>query len=376
MNFLYQMFFAIKRLMKNIPALISKVGVFVLLIFILGSVFSDTKENSIDEIKVAYVIEDEGELAQFMIDQMTTNDEITKYITFSAEEELELAEEMLAKGEYNALFYLAKDFSKKIQNEESADILVYMTSYADTDASVIKSILNAFLTNMNAEFAIQMIGDQGNEIESGHVCEKIELTKEGPNSMAYYTLAMILMMLFYGADYGNVCVAEEYFGSLGDRFSITPISNGTRFTGRMLGMAIVNFLLGLTVMIVSHFIFKVNWGDQVVLVLVILFEYSLLCTIFGAFLCTLLGNEQKTSGLIQMFALGFTIVSGGFYKGDFKGVEYLSFNHYAKTAITNVIYNSGELTSTWINSSILLGISILLGAVCVVGLKGRRSGNL
>ena len=39
---------------------------------------------------------------------------------------------------------------------------------------------------------------------------------------------------------------------------------------------------------------------------------------------------------------------------------YLSLNHYAKTAITNLIYNKNNLSVTWINVGILLitGVSL------------------
>ena len=97
---------------------------------------------------------------------------------------------------------------------------------------------------------------------------------------------------------------------------------------------------------------------------------------FGACICTILASEEKTSGMIQIFALGFTILSGGFYRGDFSGAKYLSLNHYAKTAITNLIYNKNNLSVTWINVGILLITGVILSAICAVGLRKRRMDNL
>lgn len=377
MKFIYQMFFSVKRLVKNMPALMTKLGVFILLTFILGSVFADTfQKSTTDDIKVAYIVVEEDKIATSLIEQMILNEHINEYITFIQEDDFVEADKKLADEEYNALLYVRSDFADSMKENVKAKIEVYMTSYAETDAAIIKSVLNTFSTNVDTEFVLADIGYNSHPRDVTEVCENLAVERNSPNAMAYYTLAMLLMMLFYGADYGNNCVAEEFFGALGDRLAIAPIGKFIRLIGRMLGVSVVNFLLGCVVVIISHFAFKVNWGNNIVLLLLIIFEFSLVCTIFGACLCTILASEEKTSGMIQIVALGFTIVSGGFYKGDFSGVKYLSINHYAKTAITNLIYNESNLNLTWTYMGILLIIGVVLSVVCVVGLRKKRVDNL
>ena len=377
MKFIYQMVFSIKRLLKNIPALITKIGVFILLTFILGSVFTDTfQKSAMDKIKVAYIVDQKDKTATSLIWQMILNEQINEYITFIQEDDLAEADKKLADGEYSALLDITTDFADSMKENAKARIEVYMTSYAETDAAIIKSVLNTFATNVDTEFVLADIGYHSQPGNASEVCENLAMEQNSPNAMAYYTIAMLLMMLFYGADYGNNCVAEEFLGALGDRLAIAPLGKFTRLIGRMLGASIVNFLLGCVVVIISHFTFKVNWGNNMVLLLLIIFEYSLVCTVFGACLCTILASEEKTSGMIQIFALGFTIVSGGFYKGDFSGVKYLSVNHYAKTAITNLIYNENNLNLTWTYMGILLIIGTVLSVVCAVGLRKKRVDNL
>ncbi len=377
MKFIYQMFFSVRRLLKNMPAFITKLGVFILLTFILGSVFSDTfQDSAADEIKAAYLVEEEDPAAEIIFEQLISNEQITEYITFFKEDDFAKADRKLADGAYNALLCVKNESDDPEKGNGKAKIEVYMTDYAETDAAIIKSVLNTFSINMNAELVLAGAGENTYPADGSKVCENLAVDMESPGAMAYYTLAMLLMMLFYGADYGNNCVAEEFFGVLGDRLSIAPIGKSVRFAGRMLGAATVNFLLGCAVVIISHFAFAVNWGNHIALLLLIIFEFSFVCTVFGACICTILASEEKTSGMIQIFALGFTILSGGFYRGDFSGAKYLSLNHYAKTAITNLIYNKNNLSVTWINVGILLITGVILSAICAVGLRKRRMDNL
>lgn len=375
MNLMNQLTSTVKRLFKNAPALITKIGVFMILTLILGSVFSDSfnpVEN--EEIKVAYVLEDDGAVAKNIMRELSKNQEIGAYLSFLEVENFEAAEESLAAEEYNAILLVQNGFSEQIMKGGSAQIMVYMTSYATTEASVVQSCLQGFLNQVNARILLSADGtDAPTESISANISS---LEGNRPDSMTYYAIAMLLMMLFYGADYGNSGIAEDYFGAIGDRLSIAPVSKLGMFVGKILGTALVNFLLGCIIVAFTSLAFNANWGCHYPLLLLILFEFSLLSVVLGAFLCLALGNEQRASVAIQMFALGFTIVSGGFYAGDFKMVKYASFNHYAKAAITNLIYNETNLSVTWKNAGILLGILLVLIAACVATFRRRKAGNL
>lgn len=371
MSFLFQFFLTVKRLLTNFPALLVKIGVFIILTLILGSVFSSTfNPVQIKDIKVAYVMEDEGEIAANVMDALVKNEEIGEYLSFYLIDDLALAEDKLAQDEYKALMYIQDGFSKEIMDGGSPEFTVYMTSFAGTDASVIKSCIQGFLNQ--ASLQMMQINADGAEIE----IENISLEEERPDSMTYYSIAMLLMMLFYGAAYGNSCSAESYFGAIGDRLSIAPVKRGAMFMMKMLGTSLVNFFLGCVIVLFTSLAFKVNWGNNYWVLFLILFEFSLLSTVFGSFLCFALGNEQRASSAIQMFALGFTIVSGGFYAGNFNAAKYFSFNHYAKTAITNLIYNGSDLSTTWKNAGILLIIMFVLIIVCIVLSRKRKAGSL
>lgn len=379
MKFAYQFIFSIKRLLANTGALVTKIVVFVILILILGSVFESSFEgSSIDGIKIAYVVEDNGDIGEAIMTAMVENEEIGEYLTFEKEEDFSVAEQLLADGEIDAVMLVPEDFSNFAQQKNSEETLeVYMTSYADINASVIKSCTQGFLSGMNAAMAVRnMTGEATSEIQQDSPCEELGVEGNSPDSMTYYAIAMLLMMLVYGADYGNNSTAEEYFGALGDRMRMAPISQFSRLVGRMTGIALVNFLLGCIVVIFSGLVFHVNWGANIPMLLLILYVFSLLCTVFGAALCLILGNEQRATGAIQMFALGFTIVSGGFYAGDFKKAKCFSFNHYAKTAINNLLFNGSDLTTTWKNLGILVALTIVFSIVCVVCGRMRKEGHV
>lgn len=375
MNYLFQLTSTAKRLLTNIPALITKIGVFMILTLILGSVFSDSfKPTENEKSTVAYVLEDDGDVADRIICELSENEEIGEYISFLEVEDFATAEKSLAEEKYDAVLLVQDGFSKQIMEGNSVEIAVYMTSYATTKASVIKSCIQGFLNKVNAH-GLQLNTDR-TETTAADMSTDYSLEGERPDSMTYYAIAMLLMMLFYGADYGNSGTAEDYFGAVGDRLSIAPVGRFGMFVGKMLGTALVNFLLGCIIVVFTAVAFKTNWGSNSPLLLLILFEFSLLSTVFGAFLCLILGNEQRASAAIQIFALGFTIVSGGFYAGNFKMAKYFSFNHYAKTAITNLIYNGTDLSATWKNAGILLSALLVLITACVAASRRRKAGNL
>ena len=107
--------------------------------------------------------------------------------------------------------------------------------------------------------------------------------------------------------------------------------------------------------------------------MLVLLIFSLLCTVFGGVLCLIAGNERKASGLIQIFALFFTIISGGFYAGDFPGIKYLSFNHYAKMAINGILLG-GSSAVIWKNIGVMLGLILALITI-FEKLSTRRRGD-
>ena len=52
------------------------------------------------------------------------------------------------------------------------------------------------------------IGYNSHPRDVTEVCENLAVERNSPNAMAYYTLAMLLMMLFYGADFLKLPVSS------------------------------------------------------------------------------------------------------------------------------------------------------------------------
>jgi len=376
MTIINQILFTIRQVNENRRAVITKLLTYVLLIFLLGSAFSTLFEPvTISTFEVVYCVDDAGEGGQTFIDNMKSQKSITEYIEFRQISSYDDAQEILESGSAEAFIYFPESFSEDLKTADShTSVEVFMRDQSGVNATVVKTVMESFINSMNSAMAVYKM--QGN-LEGFGFGETESIVEEGlsaegkvPSSMSYYTIGMLLMMIFYGSQYGCEGVGEDYLGALGERKKLAPVKKWKLYTGKMVGLTLVSVIQAIIIILFSGVVFKVDWGTNYPMLLFVVLTFSALTTTLGALLCILTKDIQKGEIICIVLIILCTFLAGGFVAADFGGLERISPSYYAKTALFNVVYDgSNQLISQCV--IIMWGITAVLGIVSVI-IAGRK----
>lgn len=377
MNIWNQIYYSVKRILIDRKPIVVRLLSFAVVILILGSAFNNSFDvTTLDKVNVLYCNDDSGEFGDMFLNTMTGVSDIKTLMSLKEVPSKEEAEKLINKGKAEALVYIPKDFSdKKIENGESKTVEVFMQNTSGINAVVVENVVNSFVNEMNTAGVIYC---QTGSLDSfsaesfNSVSEEPLSHTKSPNSMGYYAVAMLLMLILYGMDYGRVGIGEDYLGTLGNRMKLSPIRPFEQYTGKVLGLSVVTFIQGGCIILFTKFVFDVNWGNNIGMILLILFSYSVLTTVLGAMLSILTGDLQKAGSLQSIAILVFTFLAGGFVAADFGTASRLSPSYYARNAIFNVVYD-GNLNLAWRNIGIIWIIVLGFAIVSIIAAGRKRA---
>lgn len=370
MNILNQIYYTVKRIFMESKAVIVKLLSFILLILILGSAFSDAFEvSSLDKITILCCNEDSGTRGEEFIESLMDIDTIKDIVSFEEADTFEEAEKKVDEELAEAVVYIPKEFSEQVEDKDKNNTIeVYRRKYSGISSTVVETVVESYINGLNcAEVVFKMQGNlQGFNFTAESGLDEQPLTSSGkvPTSMGYYALAMLLMMMLYGAEYGCSGMAEESLGTLGDRVRLSPMKTYQQYIGKIIGLSLVTFIQALIIILFTKVVYDVDWGNNIPLLIAIIFSFSVVTTTMGAMLCVITGDESKAQSVITVLIIVFTFLAGGFVYADFSGVENISLSYYAKSAILNMVY-AGDLNIVYQNIGIMWAVTAVFIIVSV-----------
>lgn len=199
---------------------------------------------------------------------------------------------------------------------------------------------------------------------------KILLKNEGIhvqeiNSFTYYTFAVLILIILYISNITSRSMYKERFLHITKRMKVSNIKKINILLSKIaLGM-IVGVLQITIVYMVSKF-FKVNWGDNLLYIFIVLISLVIFSSVLGIFM-SMIFLEQKTCCIIN----NILIIIMGFLGGSYapislvKSVRITSFlaeimpNYWVNVSILSLYYD--VKTKYYIISIFIsLGLSILM----------------
>ena len=421
-NIYYQFIHSLKCVFLDYKPLLSKILTFSLVILVLGSAFSNMFDTGLEPVTVGILNEDAGKekIAEGIIQVLEPQGTITPVKTSDKdgdadedEEEDEEEEEETTEAEVEAsisdwmkvytvkneadgrslacdkdiaedhqiaaMIHFDKDFSKNVLEHDGDDdaepisISIKTGRSSQIDATVVKCVFDTFTSSLNADFAVQKHFPgkslpQNLNIEDGYV--KMETDADStPDAMSYYAIAMLMMVLLYGAEYGCNSIADDYFGAIGERIKTTPIKRYEQYIGKMLGMIVATTLQGIFIVLLTGLVYGAKWGTNYLALLGIIFSMSAASVTLGACLCMITRDGGKGQAMVALLVIACTFLAGGFVKVDMGTLKYISPNYYAQTAMFNSIYN-GDMGIAMQNIGVIWLFTI--GASVVAILLSRR----
>jgi ABC-2 type transport system permease protein len=374
---LTQFLYTVKRLLKDYRSMLVNLGAFIHLILVLGSAFSGAFDvASIDAVKVAYFVEDEGPDGKDFVEMMKQEGDIAELVSVIEVSDRASGEDMLDREEVAAFLYIPPEFTEQVYDlDVNNDLFVYTKKQSSFDATVVQNVVDTFTYASNCAYAhfkaTGSIADYDFDMSEG--TEPVHYTASGnkPTSMGYYAVAMLLMMILYGADYGCSGMAEDYFSATGDRLRVSPLNPLPQFVGKISALSLVTFLEAAFVVAFTALAYDVDWGtgNTLLTLILVVLVYSMFSTSMGAMLGLL--SKGKGEGLVMVAIIAFTFLAGGFVAMPTPVIENLSPSFYAKTAIFNLLYN-GSQTLVWQSIGVLAVLTVVCTAVSTFLIRRRR----
>lgn len=376
MNILNQIYYSAKRILVDIRSVFIKLLSFIVIILILGSAFSSSFDaDTLEIVDVVLCSEDSGTNGEKVLELLDSVDAIKSLVQFQSADTRDEGMNLVDENEADALVYIPEDFSAKAEAGEQKVIEVYWKKDAGVNATVVKNVMNSFTNALNTGHVIlKMTGtldDYTYEGESSIESEPLT-EKTASTSMCYYAVSMLLMLILYGAEYGATGVAEDYLGTLGDRLKLSPMRSYEQYVGKVFGLSCVTFIQAIIVILFTKFVFDVNWGSNFLLLLGIVFIYSVLTTTLGAMLCIVTKDVERANSLINVAVIVFTFLAGGFVVANFGAIEKISPSYYAKTAIFNIVYG-GSMDSTMACIRVMCILIVAFATISVFAARRKRA---
>jgi ABC-2 type transport system permease protein len=314
----------------------------ILLIMILGAAFSNvfSSDNSVPfRAEVLYKNESgEGLTSAFNSFKETIKEAGVNLIE---EKNVEEAKASIQSTGYACYIILSDD-----------SIKIYKNDRYDLHANYVEAIFNGFVQRYNAISEIGrtrplMLEKILSEVQRESVIQKVTLdAKKSPRAVDYYTVTMITLIILYGSMTGSYGISGERTRGTGRRILAAPLGKGEYLFGKTLGAVLVTILQILIVVLVSKYIIKAYWGDNLPLVFAVLISLIVLAISLGVGISYMVKKESTASSILNTLIPFLVFLGGGYTPLDQIGnslilkLAEISPIRWANRTIFNVIYNS------------------------------------
>lgn len=295
----------------------------------------------------------------------------------------------LSEGEdkvFKATFYKAEaDAIEDLKNKEISSYINYenngptlITIENGLNQSITKSILDNYLQTTSNYTNILMTNPATNidnlSTNSSYTSE-ISLNGKSQSFMVHYFYALIGMMCLFGSILGaeNVNYIQANLSPLGARQSVSPVKKYKLVLFNLLGSLTIHVFTLIILLIYIILILNIDFGSNILLILLACLIGSILGISFGAFVssATKLKSSVKT-GILTGLTMTFTFLSG-MMGGQTNNIQYLVATKFPILSWLNPVTRiSDSFYSLYFYDdlskySINMGIVIIMSIVLIIG---------
>lgn len=205
-------------------------------------------------------------------------------------------------------------------NEDNNELIIMKNDNINNVANLIESMLSTFVQRYNLINQIIKINPQAlNEIsknDSEDTHSKINLISidenKTPRAIDYYGITMISLIIMYSINVSSNSIWGERTRKTSSRIMSTPVKRSEIFIGKIIGNLILIAAQMSLVILFSILVLGVNYGNDILTVVLILLSQIVMCVSIGVGTAMLSSNINAMSGVID-FAIPVIIFFGGGY---------------------------------------------------------------
>lgn len=357
MEIIHIALYTIKRRISNVKILLRMVFFPLLLILIIGvslnSFYSSTNYSS-ETIEVHC----ETNTAFNDFQNFIKSDTAFKNNIFLKRASGKLVEvNKLNKGDISAYIELNNNFSVGT---------VYVHRLDSYDTSYIKEIVSSYENSKKLD--VLNINDKKNVKEIA-----LDLKNKKPKSIDYYSVTMLVLIMFYGAFYGVSLISEDEAKNIEGRIKGLPISEKKYIIGKIIGSVSIVFVQAVLILFISKYVYKANWGNNLPQLLLILALFSFFVINVGTFIQVITRDDSTGRYIINVLTPFFTFISGGyisskFLSDDINRISILSPSYAVQNIIFKNVYDYSLNYNVYYYELIILSVAMFLTTLIL----GRR----
>lgn len=355
---------------RDVRTIISHLLSPIILMVILGSALSVAfNPTSLGTIKVGVVIKEETDFSKNLCKYLEKE---TDFLTLEKYETAEEIKKAIEEEAISVAIVVPEDLETKVAEGEKAKVFLWTSNKDSYQTTVVKTLLGVYMDATNTILAEVEYGVQMPSYELKETIHDNPITSKGnrAGAMDYYAVTIMVMTLMYGAAIGAKEFELNLKGDMGKRLRNTPAGTVRILAAKIISSIFIVFTQGMIVVLLSKYVFDANWGNNMGIVM----GYVALGAVFsielGIMICVLVNKVELVGGVLTMLVPLMTLMSGGFFKISFGGVEKSFPNYQLQNLLFQTIYQ-GNTKSISTSLIYVVGAIVVMFAVSVI-IGGRK----
>ena len=312
----------------------------IVLILIMGFSLNglmNVDKNIFENQKVYYKVNDLKDNNKYLNIFLNFKEECEKLMKIEFIEITDDNEGKLKVKNYKALAYISiEEGNYNFYRNEKKE---------NTAQKIFRSSFNKFLerysyfekvANEEPSFIKEFI-EEGSKIK----IKEGGISSRGISSFTYYTFAELVLIILYISQITSVSMYRENFENTFIRLKVTKASNFSIIISKIILGIIIGIIQVIIVYLVSNFILRINWGENLIGVGMVLLSLIIFSSVLGVAISLMFKDNKTASSLINVLLIIF----------GFLGGAYLPISLIKSNIITNALC---QVTPTyWANISLL-----------------------
>lgn len=343
----------------------------VILIVILGNALSAAfGATSLGEIKVGLVYEQENDFTRSLVNYLGEETDFTQVVEYRTAEE---AKKAIEEEKVSVAVEVPSDIEESVAAGEVAVISLWTANEKSYQTTVLKTLLDVCMDATNTILSVREHGGNLTGYELKETIKEMSVAMEGnkAGAMDYYAVTILVMALMYGTAIGAREFEMNLKGEMGKRLRTSPAGAFSLLAAKILSCIVIVFVQGMLIMLLSKHVFGANWGDSPGKVVLYVLLGALFSTELGIMVSVLMNNPEKVGGILTVIVPVMTLISGGFVKTSFGGLERLMPNYQLQTLFFQTIYGgkSGAERRALVYVAVL--IAVMFGVAVMAGRRKK-----
>ncbi|VYT90249.1 ABC transporter permease [Clostridium tertium] len=261
-------------------------------------------------------------------------------------------------------------------------IEVYSNDESFIKNSLVYGILESITDRYNAVTEVYEI----NPMKAGEIINSNEDTsfiksddipyEKTPNSMDYYGVAEIGLMMFYFISYPLYFLKEDKLNNIKDRIKLSGLSLNKYYLSSFIGFFIFSYCVALINYILSNILFDINYGDNLLIMPLAMIPFLIIVNGIGVLIEIILKDDKVANTLVQNIIIpALTFLGGGYIAiyGEIDGLfnlitEISPLRWFNRSIFRSIYSNDNSLLVNWM----IFGIVVLVILIILIFFISKR----